>query len=135
MKEKEAIEILAQIYDSGKIPLNADPAFKLAIKALKKIQALEENETYQIYRKYLSVGTVEEFKVLKEKNEPKKPVHQGCYDKDGMWHEWNGINSVPYDLCPNCGINLCTDGRFGRDKSKMKYCENCGQKLDWKTDC
>lgn len=35
MKEKEAIEILEQIYDNGEIPLNSDPAFKLAIKALK----------------------------------------------------------------------------------------------------
>lgn len=66
-----------------------------------------------------------------EKQIPKKVAHQGCYDKDGVLHMWTGINGVPYDLCPNCEINLCTDGRFGRDKSKMKYCENCGQKLDW----
>lgn len=131
MKEKEAIEILARIYDNGEIPLNADPAFKLAIKALKKIQALEENETYQIYRKYLSVGTVEEFNALKEKNEPKRPTHKGCYDKEGVWHEWNGINGVPYDLCPNCNINLCTDGRLGKNKNDLKYCSNCGQALLW----
>ena len=36
MTQHEAIEILAQIYDNGKIPLNADPAFKMAIKAIKK---------------------------------------------------------------------------------------------------
>ena len=42
-----------------------------------------------------------------EKQIPKKPVHDGCFDSEGMWHEWNGINGRPYDLCPNCNTNLC----------------------------
>ena len=66
-----------------------------------------------------------------EKQIAKKITHPGCYDNEGVWHTWNGIDGVPYDLCPNCKINLCTDGVFGRDKNGMKYCENCGQKLDW----
>ena len=66
-----------------------------------------------------------------EKQIPKKITHPGCYDNEGVWHTWNGIDGVPYDLCPNCETNLCTDGVFGRDKKRMKYCENCGQKLDW----
>ena len=66
-----------------------------------------------------------------EKQIPKKITHPGCYDNDGVWHTWNGIDGVPYDLCPSCKTNLCTDGAFGRDKKRMKYCENCGQKLDW----
>ena len=66
-----------------------------------------------------------------EKQVAKKITHPGCYDNEGVWHTWNGINGVPYDLCPSCETNLCTDGAFGRDKKRMKYCENCGQKLDW----
>ena len=66
-----------------------------------------------------------------EKQIPKKITHPGCYDNEWVWHTWNGIDGVPYDLCPNCETNLCTDGVFGRDKKRMKYCENCGQKLDW----
>ena len=66
-----------------------------------------------------------------EKQVPKKIIHSGCYDNEGVWHTWNGIDGVPYDLCPNCETNLCTSGAFGRDKKRMKYCENCGQKLDW----
>lgn len=66
-----------------------------------------------------------------EKQIPKKITHPGCYDNEGVWHTWNGIDGVPYDLCPNCETNLCTSGVFGRDKKKMKYCENCGQKLEW----
>ena len=83
------------------------------------------------YKNYRAIGTVEECTKAVEKQESKKPVHQGCYDKDGIWHEWNGINGVPYDLCPNCNINLCTDGRFGKSKNELKYCFNCGQALLW----
>ena len=79
----------------------------------------EQKEAFQIAIKAL------------EKQIPKKITHPGCYDNEGIWHTWNGINGVPYDLCPNCKINLCTGGVFGRDKNKMKYCKNCGQKLDW----
>lgn len=69
-----------------------------------------------------AIGTPEECREI---------MHQGCFDNKGVWHTWNGINGVPYDLCPNCETNLCTDGLFGRDKKIMKYCENCGQALDW----
>ena len=82
-------------------------------------------------QQYRAIGTVEELKELKEKAEPKKPQKSGVTDNKGIFHATNGINGVPYDLCPNCEINLCTDGRFGRDKNTMKYCKNCGQKLDW----
>lgn len=54
-----------------------------------------------------------------EKQVPKKIYH----------YPWNGIDGVPYDLCPSCETNLCTSGAFGR--KKMDYCEGCGQKLDW----
>lgn len=63
-----------------------------------------------------------------EKQIPKKPVHDGCFDSDGMWHEWNGINGRPYDLCPNCNTNLCCEMNYD---NKPKYCKHCGQKLDW----
>ena len=66
-----------------------------------------------------------------DKQVPKKIIHPGCYDNEGVWRTWNGIDGVPYDLCPNCEINLCTSGALGRDKNRIKYCENCGQKLDW----
>lgn len=58
---------------------------------------------------------------LIDKNTPKKVVQS----------EFIGIDGEYYDLCPNCGHNLCTDGFFGRDKEFMKYCELCGQRLDF----
>lgn len=54
-----------------------------------------------------------------EKQIPKKIYHR----------QWVGIDGVPYDLCPTCRTNLCTDGIF--PNKKENYCGNCGQKLDW----
>ena len=100
--------------------------FPKYVKALNiAINALEEVEQYR------AIGTPEECRVAVEKQIPKKITHPGCFDNEGVWHTWNGIDGVPYDLCPNCETNLCTDGVFGRDKKRMKYCENCGQKLDF----
>ena len=66
-----------------------------------------------------------------EKQIPKKPNKSGVTDKNGVFHATNGINGVPYDLCPNCATNLCTDGMLGRRKDGYNYCSKCGQKLDW----
>ena len=63
-----------------------------------------------------------------EKQMPKKSVHDGCFDSEGIWHEWNGVNGRPYDLCPNCNTNLCCEMPYD---NKPKYCKHCGQKLDW----
>lgn len=30
-----------------------------------------------------------------------------------------------------CEMNLCTEGIFAKDKRWVRYCNNCGQKLDW----
>lgn len=64
-----------------------------------------------------------------EKQIPKKPVHDGCFDSEGIWHEWKGVNGRPYDLCPNCNTNLCCEMPYD---NKPKYCKHCGQRLDFK---
>ena len=57
------------------------------------------------YRQYSRIGTVEEFKALKEKNDPKKP-----------------IDKIMYLECPTCGdVGILDCG----------YCSVCGQELDW----
>lgn len=66
-----------------------------------------------------------------EKQLPEKVKQSGVTTQDGIFHRINGIDGVPYDLCPNCEVNLCTDGILGRNKKDMKYCERCGQRLDW----
>ena len=70
---------------------------KLAIQALEEIQ------------QYRAIGTVEEFKALKEKNEPKKTLYNGA-----NWYK-----------CPNgCEVHK-------KAFEKDWYCPKCGQRLDW----
>lgn len=68
---------------------------------IKAEEALEEIQAYR------AIGTVKEFKALKEKSEPKKP-------------RWYG-----HHFCPNCNSIVYVNG--GKDI----YCPKCGQKLDW----
>lgn len=94
-------------------------ACKLAIKALGEVQ------------QYREIGTLEECRAAVEKQTAKRALHQGCYDKNGEWHEWNGINGKPYELCPSCRANLCCEMPLD---IKPKYCKNCGQKLNWRNE-
>lgn len=74
------------------------------------IQALEEIQQYR------SIGTVEEFKALKEKAEPKKPIIK----------PWSDAR------CPSCNCSLSEslgDGYYQHFTS-LNICD-CGQKLDW----
>ena len=89
------------------------------------VNMAEKNELAKVideWLKYSKIGTVEECREAREKQKPKEIYHQ----------KWNGIDGVPYDLCPTCENNLCTTGVFARNK--MNYCEKCGQKLCWNED-
>ena len=66
-------------------------------------------EELQAYR---AIGTIDEFKTLKEKNEPKK-VEYAPTDDTCLYSEY---------VCPNCYIRL--------PNFKQEYCK-CGQKLDF----
>ena len=86
---------------------------KVEQKALNMaIQALEERQQYR------AIGTIEEFKALKEKSVAKKVVVKkseaielDICDEKGNVH-----------LCPNCNdYIICSD---------VKHCWNCGQALE-----
>ena len=68
------------------------------------------NRILEEYQQFKAIGTVEEFKTLKEKTAPKKPIEHNFYDEPH------------HCLCPSCG-NIVDD--------KPNYCEECGQHLDW----
>ena len=106
MTKSEAIKILKKpiehikIYDDDFVfSSNFVKAYEIAIKAL------EENQQYE------TIGTVEEFKALKEKSVTKKIVYVP-----------STVIKIPH--CPNCNMEL-TMGMYLK-----KFC-NCGQKLDW----
>lgn len=102
MTENEAIKILV----GDIMPLNihyspfihkGNKAHEIAIQALKEIQ------------EYRAIGTVEELKALKEKNEPTKVIE----------HE------TPYFVhwqCGNCGAEFY---------SGQIFCDDCGHPADW----
>ena len=71
-------------------------AFETAIKAFEEIE------------QYRAIGTVEEFKALKEKNTPMELAEHNFQDE------------VHHYLCPMCRsiVNYC-----------QNYCEECGQRL------
>lgn len=80
----------------------------------KEIPTLNDNAEYwlQVYFKlkdYEAIGTIEEFKALKEKNEPMQLAEHNFQDEP---HHY---------LCPVCrNIVSCT----------QNYCEECGQALE-----
>lgn len=80
------------------------------------------NSDSEELKQYKEVGTVEEFKVLKEKNEPKKIL----YRKQSYGTPW---------LCPYCEADQIKVEFFSEDgsepKEKYTFCWQCGTRIDW----
>lgn len=79
---------------------------------------------------YKAIGTIEEFKDLKEKSIPKKVKDKWeKTPKDGI-----GMYSASDRWCPSCHkllVNVSGKGlNFAIRNSATRYCA-CGQKLDW----
>lgn len=64
-----------------------------------------------------AIGTIEEFKALKEKSVAKKPDYEG----DGYY---NGQIVLDIWICPNC------EKHYEVDYDDYDYCPNCGQHID-----
>ena len=75
-------------------------AVDVAIAALEEIQ------------QYRAIGTVEEFRELKEKATAKKPTDVRYFGEAGYY----------IGLCPTCKNG---------NNSEYEYCGDCGQKLQW----
>lgn len=108
-------------------------AMELAIKVFEEIQqyrelgAVEEiaycikqsEEEFNMLMKYRNIGTIEEFKELKEKNTPYKPNeyedrYYACKCDNILLPKWK---KYPAILMPK------SEG--------LPHCMACGQKLDW----
>lgn len=79
-------------------------------------QAEKKPSSAELLEEYQKLGTVEEFKELKEKNTAKIPHFSG----DGCW---NG--QIVYDTyeCPGCGKE------YELDYEEYDYCPKCGQRM------
>lgn len=128
MTENEAKEILENIWNFT-ISANGNNEYLLRISIDTAIQSLAEIQQYraigtvkelintQIREKVLNVelesykeiGTIEDFKDLKEKNEPAKVIE---HEAPHFVH-WQ---------CGNCGAEFY---------SGQKFCDECGHPADW----
>ena len=104
MTENEAKEILLQIAYDGEYPIGSSEAFSIAIQALEEIQ------------QYRTIGTIEEFKALKDKSVAKKAE----------------VNEFDYGegyVCGECESFL----HYVDDDEHIRtnYCCHCGTKIDW----
>lgn len=98
MTVEEAIEDLKSYAENSWGILNE--TFKTAINALEEIQ------------QYRAIGTVSEFRELKEKATAKKPTDVRYFGEAGYY----------IGLCPTCKSG---------NNSEYEYCGDCGQKLQW----
>lgn len=107
MTENEAIDKLNNLHYKILHSSFSSIVYESEIEALCMAK-----DVLQEIQQYRAIGTIEEFKDLKEKNTPKKPIRK--LDINGKYEEVT---------CPNCGS-------FVDDYRNKKYC-NCGQALDW----
>ena len=90
----------------------------------KEIPTLNDNAEYwlQVYFKlkdYEAIGTIDEFKALKEKNVAKKP-----YQDKHLQHTYF-CSCCGYTLAESVADDCCLE------EEMAGWCPNCGQKLDW----
>ena len=83
------------------------------VEDIQEVMALCKSLQETVCR-YMNIGTIDEFKALKEKNEPKKVA-------DGL----------SFFKCPSCGSWEIEEFYETGGSSKHKYCPDCGQALDW----
>ena len=109
MTENEAIKELKEAIEcctSGE-----DEHFKEALGM--GILAIEEIQQYR------AIGTIEEFKALKEKNVAKKPTPIDYEKYIDVVKNAEFLRGAYW--CPNCKHTVISG----------TYCSKCGQKLDW----
>lgn len=124
MTESEAIKFMKlfrEKWDKNSKTRNAK-ALDVAIQALEEVQQYRaigtpeelqdmKSDYYEAlsdWRQYCKIGTLEECRTAREKQVLKKPD----FTKDKT-----------FALCPCCNSKGLLN--------KQKYCDNCGQKLDW----
>ena len=108
-----------------------------ASEAIKMLQIQKPAYGCKEYRKPLMYAYNMAIKAL-EKQIPKKPIlkHDVSVmhiNRGNQPHEWKRLESDNWH-CPECdsfvGERVYVHSKV-HDQRKKKYCDNCGQKLDW----
>ncbi len=132
------VEEAMQILDSMKEPYceEENEALNMAITALEEIQEFrKENITIQraldmmcdltcateIIEEFEAIGTVSEFRELKEKATAKKPIYSDFDENEDE-------EIIPYKaVCPVCGYEF----EFGTWNDEQNHHCECGQRMLW----
>ena len=112
MTENEAKEIVKKLRNKAELFKNSGFAVDGIVKSFEDSANAIETLSEEI-QQYRAIGTIEEFKALKERNKPEKPLFVPT-DDTCLYQEYR---------CPSCNEWLA-------DKFKPYRCK-CGQKLDW----
>lgn len=116
MTYKEAIKEVK--FNMSRIGLKEEAAKRVIEARNIAIKSIEENQQYS------HIGTVEEFRSLKEKSIPKKPIYSD-YDDDG------NDKIIPYKaICPVCENEF----EFGYWNNEDNHHCICGQVMDWEQE-
>ena len=113
--EAKAIKWLKNVRDDAVVTLDHiqknEPNVSPMLYAGRKQKAETIIEMCEELEQHRAIGTIEEFKALKEKSVAKKPIRKPNLD-------WTNEEVT----CPGCDRNV--------SEFRNKYCD-CGQKLDW----
>ena len=115
MTENKAKEVVKKLRNKAELFKNSGFAVDGIVKSFEDSANAIETLSEEI-QQYRAIGTIEEFKALKEKAEPKKVLYEHI-PKTSFTKE------VSHYLCPSCRSIFSFGGK--------PYCSNCGQKIDW----
>lgn len=129
MTENEAIEWIKELKGSEEIQEfyyveSFIKSLDVAIQALETIKKLSDrNMTTEVLENYMQF----EDECVKKGFTFKSVIE--ARDKQIAKKAKNSGERIPFEwYCPICEELLCDDGYKDTD---IKYCDNCGQKLDW----
>lgn len=130
----EAIVHSKEVAERNRVLANSDvlvqKSYDVKLNTLRCNKCADEHEQLAKWleelKAYRAIGTIEEFKALKEKSVAKKPT-----EKELPYSEEVGLNSEWH--CPACGsyVGYFTEGM--NEPEQMEYCNVCGQHIakDW----
>ena len=78
------------------------------------------NALTDLIQEYSAIGTPDECRAAMEKQIPKKPIDK-THPDNVCARIYENFDII---VCPTCGKRL-------KLKSKGKYCDKCGQRLEW----
>ena len=121
MTENKAKEVVKKLRNKAELFKNSGFAVDGIVKSFEDSANAIETLSEEI-QQYRAIGTIEEFKDLKEKNEPKKQGNINDYESHLR------LSKAGFLCCSRTNKDIRYPLISLRD---LEYCPRCGQALDW----